>query len=257
MADVDREALEYLVELGRKLVPVEKLQFGGRDYTRQEIKPVAEPQVTAIKISTLSSLADLCTGKFTHDGLAAGSSHCFEGFDVKKHVIHVVSPSQVQVVGARSNQWRDREILIDCKLTETADFPLGKWLTQDQFIIAVLSTCVPGGDRDYVAKLAGNAMSEKVTTSQDDGVSQNVGTRSGAHILNQETVKNIVEVKLYRTFREVEQPTSKFLFRLQQSGENIPTFAFFEADGGAWKLEAIENVARFLRTQVPDAVIAS
>jgi len=257
MADVDREALEYLVELGRKLVPVEKLQFGGRDYTRQEIKAVVEPMVKAIKISTLSALADLCTGKFAHDSTVAGNSHAFEGFEVKKHVIHVVGPTQVQVVSARSNQWKDREVLIDCNLTETTAFPLGKFLNQDEFIIAVLSCCVQNDDRDYVAKLAGNAMAEKVSTVQDDGVSQNVATRSGAHLANAETVKNIVELQLYRTFREVTQPKSRFLFRLKQNGENIPTFAFFEADGGAWKLDAIENVARFLRTQVPDAVIAS
>jgi hypothetical protein len=161
------------------------------------------------------------------------------------------------VVSAASNIWKEREVLIECRLTETTPFPLGKFLKQDEFIIALLSCCVGIGDRDLVARLAGNATAEHVSTAQDDGVSQQIGVRSGAHLQTQETIKNIVDITLFRTFREVEQPVSPFLFRVQQSGENLPTFAFFEADGGAWKLKAIENVARFLRAGIPEAVVAS
>ncbi len=67
-----------------------------------------------------------------------------------------------------------------------------------------------------------------------------------------------MEIQLYRTFREIQQPKSKFLFRLKQSETNLPTFAFFEADGGAWKLQAVEDIARYLRTKLPaEAIIVS
>lgn len=252
MNDVTKEALEYMVEVGKKLTPVEKIKFGNRDYTRQEIKPVDEPLVAPLQISTLSSLADLCTGKFGDKGQTA-----FEDFKRGSHVIHVCSPTLVEVVSAQSNHWKRREVLVQCKLTETTPFPLEKFLSQDDFIIALLSCCVQTEDRDYIAKLAGNATAEAISTAQDDGVSQTIGTRSGAHLQTQETVKNIINLQLYRTFREVEQPSSSFLFRLKQSGDNMPTFAFFQADGGAWKLTAVENIARYLRTKIPDAVIAS
>jgi hypothetical protein len=45
------------------------------------------------------------------------------------------------------------------------------------------------------------------------------------------------------------------LVRLQQSGDNVPTFALFEADGGSWKLETIENIARFLRAGIPAGLL--
>jgi hypothetical protein len=252
MNDVTKEALEYLVETGKKLSPIEQIKFGNRSYTRQEIKPVDEPLVAPIQISTLSSLADLCTGKFGDKGQTA-----FEDFQKGSHVIHVCSPTLVEVVAAQSNHWKRRETILQCKLTETAQLPLEKFLSQDEFIIALLSCCVQNEDRDYIAKLAGNATAEKISTAQDDGVSQTVGTRTGSHLQTQETVKNIVKLQLYRTFREVEQPESRFLFRLKQSGDNMPLFAFFQADGGAWKLTAVENIARYLRTKIPDAVIAS
>lgn len=250
-----KEHAEYLVEVGKKLAPIVTVEFDGRRYTRRDLKPVEEPLTTAIRISTLSSLADLCTSKFKlqHSGEVKTPAELgFEAFDPDAHVVHVVSPTQVQVVTARSNVWKRREILIDCNLTETTPFKLGTFLNQDEFIIAVLSCFVQGEDRDYVAKLAGNAMAERVTTAQDDGVSQSMGTRAGATLAEKTTVKNIVNLQLYRTFREVEQPTSQFLFRLKQAEQNIPQFAFFEADGGAWKLSATENIARYLRTKLPD-----
>lgn len=60
----------------------------------------------------------------------------------------------------------------------------------------------------------------------------------------------------YRTFREVEQPASRFVLRLQSGqGDGMPKAALFEADGGAWRLTAIEAIARWLRTaQMPDAL---
>lgn len=258
-SEVTKDGLEYLVEIGKKLVPIEEKNYDGRRYTRSQINAVDEPLVQAIRISTLSSLSDLCTNKFsqaksdTVDTAIKG----FEGFHPKDHVVHVVSPTQVQVVTAVSNVWKKRAVLIDCNLQETTQFTLGQFMKQDEFIIAVLSCFVQSDERDYVAKLAGNALSEQVTTAQDDGVSQTVGQRMGATLAEKTTVKNIVKLRLYRTFREVDQPESPFLFRLKQSGDNIPLFAFFEADGGAWKLQATENIARFLRSRLTDAIVVS
>lgn len=248
--DVAKDALEYLVEQGKKLSPVERLKFEDREYTRQEIKPVQAPVRTALKVSTLRALVDLCQGKF-------GES-AFEGFDPNKHVVHVVDHEQVQVVSAQSDIWARREILIDCNLTRTEAFPFGTFLNQDQFIIKLLSCCFHSTDRDYLAKLAGNAMAEKMGQSQDDGVSQTLTTKHGAHMVDQETIKNLIGLRFYRTFREIAQPETRCLVRLKQAAENvIPQFALFEADGGAWKLEAIESIARHLRVALTTATVAS
>lgn len=250
MAEVTKEALEFLVEQGKKSVPVERLTYGDREYTIKDLKPVQAPVRTALKVSTLRALIDLCQGKF--------GEGAFEGFDPAKHVVHVVDEDQVQVVSANSDTWARREILIDCNRTKTEAFPFGQFLNQDQFIIKALSCCVQSADRDYVAKLCGNALAEKVGQSQDDGVSQTVSTKHGAHMVDAETIRNIVPLRFYRTFTEVEQPETKCLIRLKQSAENvIPNFALFEADGGKWRLEAIENVARHLRAALTTAVVAS
>jgi hypothetical protein len=59
-----------------------------------------------------------------------------------------------------------------------------------------------------------------------------------------------VELRPYRTFREIEQPASKFVLRVKRGGEGQkPGCALFEADGGFWKLEAIENIRKYIASK--------
>lgn len=62
----------------------------------------------------------------------------------------------------------------------------------------------------------------------------------------------------FRTFLEVEQPASQFIFRMR--GDRSIECALFEADGGAWKREAMRNVKEYLTDKlagVPDIIIIS
>lgn len=245
---LDKQALEYLVGIGKKLSPVETVDFDGRKYTRQELNPVHVPVVTPLTVSTLGSVEQLCVANYH---VTETEERGFEGFDPDSHVVSVVDETEVHVLSAISNKWKARDTLIKCKMTETIPFLFGKFMSQEAFIISMLSCFVKESDRDDLAKLAGNATAEHVSTAEDDGVTQLVATRSGAHLNGTETAKNLVTLRPYRTFREVEQPASDFLFRVQQSGDNMPTFALFPADGGAWKFEALENIARHLRVGLP------
>ena len=63
------------------------------------------------------------------------------------------------------------------------------------------------------------------------------------------TVRSFTDVNPDRTL-EVEQPASDFLLRLDKEGRP----ALYEADGGAWKLEAKRNIAAYLGEQLADLV---
>ena len=54
----------------------------------------------------------------------------------------------------------------------------------------------------------------------------------------------------YRTFIEVEQPESKFIFRMREGG----ACALFEADGGAWKLDAQNAVYEYLKDRLKEEI---
>ena len=87
-------------------------------------------------------------------------------------------------------------------------------------------------------------------SSVDNGISQEVSVRTGAVLKEQQTVQPIVRLQPYRTFLEVEQPASDFLLRLDKEGRP----ALYEADGGAWKLEAKRSIAAYLGEQLADLV---
>lgn len=85
-------------------------------------------------------------------------------------------------------------------------------------------------------------------TFTDDGRTQvatmNVGIASKADVI----VPNPVELIPYRTFQEVEQPSSEFVFRI--GDKEVPAFKIVEAEGGIWKNEAIYNIKNYLMEQI-------
>lgn len=99
-------------------------------------------------------------------------------------------------------------------------------------------------------KLVGNVKEEAVNTIGDDGVSQSVVAKMGVATVGNVKVPNPVLLKPYRTFVEVEQPESNFIFRMRKG----PECALFEADGGAWKLEAIDNIKEYLTAELAEEI---
>ena len=59
----------------------------------------------------------------------------------------------------------------------------------------------------------------------------------------------------YRTFTEVQQPTSDFIFRLSDGRNDEVYCALYEADGGAWRSVAKENIRKYLEEQLSDVAI--
>lgn len=88
-----------------------------------------------------------------------------------------------------------------------------------------------------------------VAQAEDDGVSQRTTVKQGVQLKENVTVKGRVTLRPYRTFREVEQPASEFIFRLRSRDGGVPECALFEADGGKWKLDAVLTIKAWLETQ--------
>jgi hypothetical protein len=103
-------------------------------------------------------------------------------------------------------------------------------------------------------KCAGNISVEEVRNFSDDGVSQQVTGKVGINKLADIPVPNPVVLKPFRTFIEVEQPASKFIFRLHEGRTGLEA-ALFEGDGGAWKREAMLTVKYYLEDALKDVPV--
>ncbi len=84
----------------------------------------------------------------------------------------------------------------------------------------------------------------------DDGVTQKATIKQGIASKTEAIVPNPVKLRPYRTFIEVEQPVSEFIFRMKDN-QGIHC-ALFEADGGAWKNAAMKNVKDYLESALAD-----
>ena len=123
-------------------------------------------------------------------------------------------------------------------------------MTQEQAVVELQSLYAVTPDRDYLLALLSRIDVNQGVPSVDNGISQEVSVRTGAVMKEQQTVQPIVHLQPYRTFLEVEQPASDFLLRLDKDGRP----ALYEADGGAWKLEAKRNIAAYLGEKLADLV---
>lgn len=177
-----------------------------------------------------------------------------DGLDLKTLMAHVVSPTRVELIGAVElvRQTRPTHLVA---VADPKDVCTG-WSAPDEFTIMLKTSCVPStGDLDAVIKLAGNVASEQKLELQDDGMSQTVQQRAGVTLVERSDVPNPVELAPYRTFREVDQPVSPFLLRFATPYDRDVCAQLFECDGGAWQIEARQNVATYLREKLADVVV--
>lgn len=59
------------------------------------------------------------------------------------------------------------------------------------------------------------------------------------------------EVRLYRTFAEIEQPQSSYVFQIQDSDRG-PSFKLVEADGGLWKNATMKKIKEYLAYELAE-----
>jgi len=83
--------------------------------------------------------------------------------------------------------------------------------------------------------------------------------KTGITRVEETEIPNPIILQPYRTFLEIEQPASPFIFRLKAGpNEASPVCAaLFEADGGVWRLQAITRIRDWIKGAVSGvAVIA-
>ena len=114
-----------------------------------------------------------------------------------------------------------------------------------------------GTDNEYVIRIAGKLSAQDIKQADDDGMSQTATLRTGVVLAADVTVKKLVRLRPYRTFREVEQPASEFVFRLRSRKDQIPSLALHVADGDMWQAEAMQNIKKYLETALPTLTIVA
>ena len=226
---ISKEALEYLINLGEKKEPIIELDQG--TFSRVNLNRVTEPVASKLTVSTLTGLVDYI--KTNVDQL--------EG----KLLIQVKSPEEVALYSPL-NADREREKYVSVEAILPNNVVYDRFLDTERFNIMLQSAFVNNKDKDALLKYTGLITDDTVKSFGDDGVSQQVTVKTGVASVSQAVVPNPVTLAPYRTFPEIEQPESKFIFRMKEG----PSAALFEADGGSWRNKAILGIKEYLQKEL-------
>ncbi|MBO6419920.1 hypothetical protein [Enterococcus gallinarum] len=238
MAEQLREALEYAVELreGQEVVYEQegKVFYDTTKARLAELDPIKRAET--LTVNSLSGLVGYLKSNFC------------QMESVSKLLLHVESPTKV-VVYSSLDKDRKRESVIEA--TALLDvFPYGRFMNSEDFIINVQSIIQRDLDAEAILACASSIRIEGGGDLIDNGISQTVTVKEGAATLTKAEVPSPAELRPYRTFLEVEQPSSLFVFRINKIG----ACALFEADGGIWKHTAMENIHEFLNSELDELI---
>jgi hypothetical protein len=178
---------------------------------------------------------------------------------LSEFVVHVVGPDRVDLVSKTTGEHHQRFRYITAqnynRFAAVPAFDFGRWMDPEDLIIALQALFQGSNDLAKVLRLLGNIRDEDVKTRADDGVSQSVNARSGIAVVEKVDVPNPVTLAPYRTFPDVgAQPEGSFVFRLRKTPGGVAA-ALFEADGGAWRNDAVLLIANWLGGRFEDSEI--
>jgi hypothetical protein len=208
--------------------------INGRTYSNgpSGILPIRPPQAETLTINTLTGIVDYVPVELVQ-------------------MLHIVDHKKVDVIDANfSDAWLTRSTYLTA-VHDSPVFRFGQFMNVEDFIIALQSMFVQDENTAAILKIVGNVVEEAVNQFSDDGVTQAVTAKAGISRRDVVAVPNPVTLRPYRTFMEVEQPASTFVFRMQSGKGQPPLCALFEADGRMWRLEAIKNIKEWLSWKIP------
>jgi hypothetical protein len=235
-----KEAIDRILELSTPNLS----EVCGCTYSDKKLYRIDEDirNDDAIQMNTLKGLVDYI--KNTDDFKASA----------KPYIVQIVSPTEVQLISSLDYD-RKRETLVRVKAV-VPEFEYGRFLENEKFIINVQAKFIDAehleNDKPTILAFAGNVKAGTVAEYGDTGVGQKAAIRRGVSSLQQVEVPSPCQLIPYRTFTEVEQPMSRFIFRVKDDDRLGVQCALFEADGGAWQNGAKENIKNYLTSELSD-----
>lgn len=234
--------LEALYNAIRRDAKPEEVTIGGRKYTTAQVYPVTLKAPGLLTVTTLSGFVD-----YINDNV--------DKHEIGNLLCHVESPNSVALYSALLGDFNQRFAYLRAE-NEQLQLPLNQFIPAEKFNLLLQSCFVEpddeakATDRGLVLRYSANVKTVVEGAQEDNGVTQTVTAKAGIASVRNEPMPNPVLLRPYRTFVEVEQPASKFVFRAR-SGEDGVSFNLVEADGGAWKGEAMQNIKNYLKKTVP------
>lgn len=226
---IDKSFIEKIEQLSK----TEIISVDGLDYSSKTLYPVDSPKRAALDVHTLTGIVD-----YVQENKIEESSF-----------IHVYDPKKVILDEKEYTKFNKLQNLMVAEAFQNK-FNFGNWYDLETFIISIQACFVQDETTAAILKVIGNIKDERIMQFGDDGISQSVTAKAGIALIEEMKIPNPVTLRPYRTFLEIEQPSSTFVFRMK-SGGGVIHCSLHEADGGLWQNQAIISIKHWLREKLP------
>lgn len=229
-----KEAMQFLTKLKEEAMEPNIVEINGRTYCDKALTRYDEENMArAIEASTLTAMVDYI-------------KNCKEELR-ENMIIHVTDPRTVKLYSGLTKE-RKREYLFQSSAI-VPKFRFDEWYDQERFLIELQANFGVNEDLEAILKVSGNVEAKTTANYGDDGVTQKTTIKQGIASKADVLVPNPVTLVPYRTFLEVAQPESQFVFRIKDNGGQ-PVFKIVEAEGGLWRNAAMQSIKEYFEKQL-------
>lgn len=229
-----KTAMQYLLDLKQPNV----IRYEGGTFVDKNMSQLKRPTFPTLHLNTLDGLVE-----YLKKIIDEREDDC----SGVPSIVHIFDETEVLLQNVARASEGSRDCMVQVR-TEERKFKFGVFYDAESFNVAMQSMFQDTEDKATILQVVGNLRDDTIRTMVDDGVSQVTSVRTGVATVCDVKIPNPVTLKPYRTFLEVEQPESKFIFRMREGGQ----CGIFEADGGAWKLAAKKNIYSYLKEQLKE-----
>lgn len=227
-------------ELVNKQVEPEIITYEGVDYikTASGFERLRKPSVQHIRANSLTGLMEFV------------KTTVQESDNLRFPLLISINVNTIQVFTSLADD-KSREMILEVNPL-VPDLQLGYGISVEEMIILLSTAYVPTDNTEkFISSISTLRMVEEVEFS-DNGIGQTVTAKQGASVNKVYEVQPIVKLKPIRTYAEIDQVESKFLFRVNKNG----SVKLIEADGGQWKYEVQTRIAECLFEYLKDYITA-
>lgn len=165
--------------------------------------------------------------------------------------INIESPTHVSAT-TEVNKFGKRSTVAVARRYHFNSFNFGNSFDYESFIVALRSQFIKTEGMEKLLDCLKSITSSNDLTNEDNGVSQTVVARNGVS-LGAVNITPVWELQPHRTFTEVKQPSSLFLFRIGKRGDET-RYTLHETDGNAWAIDAIVSIHHWLCEELKEEI---
>lgn len=236
-----RDLCEYVEELVNGQVDPEIIEHEGVDYikTAHGYEQLNKPKTRKIEVNSLDGLIKLIKNH---------KKDASDVFGVYTPLIVRADFNCIEVMGALNTD-KSRNYLFEAN-PMIPRLNIGYDMSVEEMIILLSTSFIMTENTEkFIESLSSLRVVEEVEFN-DDGVGQTVTAKKGASMNAKFQVQPIVKLKPIRTYAEIDQVESKFLFRVNKNG----SVCLREADGGQWMYETQKRIVAYLEDNLKELI---